>query len=619
MKIKNHASEEVKEIINLGFERSELVDLYKTKLLNQKKISEELNKKYNISFIVSPKHISALLKHFEISKWTKAEADKAYRLHSVDAVAMTKKVELESVGLSITKIEDMYKNGMSKEEIIKLVNSYDDISISKNSIKMIWDYFNLFTRTEEEDNTLRMRKINDALNKQEKRYGDNYSADEIVKLYLSGLSIRKVAEKTGSNIATISKLVKSAGYEIRKDKGDRFGVDGAIAKIKENGISHDMLVEMYNNSSSNTNFAEQLNKKLDGKIIHRNIVNGVLKHYQIDSKASKKNYNKNKTYGIGITRQEAIDAYSKIGSLQKVYEEYGISPSILSRFLKEEGISTRTQKNVIDVIKDLENKGIGREEMLQKYHVQNISSAEMVDWLDKISDDKITSKTFEKIVNIMSLQKDANLIKQSRGRKSREEMQENLTFLREVGFDSREDLAQYFHENKRLTYARLVKELNKNLDEPFFTHRWLERHMMPYMPADRIVGVSRGELGLREFIKTFYNGEMITGDRQIVRPKELDIVLPEIKLAIEFNGDYWHSDKFMEENHGMASLDYHLRKQYAARKAGYNLVFVWESDWEKYTDIVEQAVQLFIESGGKIISPILDKLENADNSISETQ
>ena len=70
----------------------------------------------------------------------------------------------------------------------------------------------------------------------------------------------------------------------------------------------------------------------------------------------------------------------------------------------------------------------------------------------------------------------------------------------------------------------------------------------------------------------------------------------------------------MEENHGMISLDYHLRKQYAARKAGYNLVFVWESDWEKYTDIVEQAIQSFIESGGKSISPILDKLESADNA-----
>lgn len=608
MQTKNCVSEEVKEILNLGFERTELVDLYKTKLLNQKKISEKINKNYNLSFIVSPKHISALLKYFEIAKWTKAESDKAYLIHSVEVVAMTKKAELESVGLSITGIEDMYKNGMSKEDIIKLINSYDDISISKNSIKMIWDHFNLFTRTEEEDNTLRMSKINDALNKQEKIYGDNYSADEIVKLYLSGLSIRKVVEKTGSNIATVSKLVKAAGYEIRKDKGNRFGVDGAIEKIKENGISYDMLVEMYNNSSSNTNFANQLNEKINGKVIHRNIVNGILKHYQIDSKASKKNYNRSKTYGNGITREEAIIAYKRIGSLQKVYEEYGISPSILSSFLKEEGISTKTQKNVIDVIKDLEDKGIGREEMLQKYHVQNISSAAMVDWLDEISDDKITSRTFGKIVNIMSLQKNEILVKQSRGRKSREEMQENLISLKSAGFDSREDLAQYFHDNKRLTYKRLVKELNNSIGEDLFSYRWLERHMAPYMPADRLVGVSRGELGLLEFIKTFYNGEVITGDRQIIRPKELDIVLPELKLAIEFNGDYWHSDKFTEENHGMTSFEYHARKQHDARLQGYSLVFVWESDWEGNADAVESSVERFILSGGSQVDSSLLRL-----------
>ena len=43
-------------------------------------------------------------------------------------------------------------------------------------------------------------------------------------------------------------------------------------------------------------------------------------------------------------------------------------------------------------------------------------------------------------------------------------------------------------------------------------------------------------------ISKLYKNEIITNDRKVISPKELDIWLPDIRLAIEYNGDYWHAN-----------------------------------------------------------------------------
>lgn len=76
-----------------------------------------------------------------------------------------------------------------------------------------------------------------------------------------------------------------------------------------------------------------------------------------------------------------------------------------------------------------------------------------------------------------------------------------------------------------------------------------------------------------EYIKSIYNGEVIENDRQLINPLELDIVIPEKKLAIEFNGDYWHSEK------AGIDINYHLNKTEMCEKLGYQLIHIFEHEW----------------------------------------
>jgi hypothetical protein len=77
---------------------------------------------------------------------------------------------------------------------------------------------------------------------------------------------------------------------------------------------------------------------------------------------------------------------------------------------------------------------------------------------------------------------------------------------------------------------------------------------------------------LLKFIEENYDGVIIKNDREVIKPEEIDILLPELKIGIEFNGLYWHSSINKEVN-------YHKEKELACRKKGIQLIQIWEDDW----------------------------------------
>lgn len=91
------------------------------------------------------------------------------------------------------------------------------------------------------------------------------------------------------------------------------------------------------------------------------------------------------------------------------------------------------------------------------------------------------------------------------------------------------------------------------------------------------------ELELLEFIKDNYKGKIITSDRTVLKPLELDIYLPDLKLAFEFNGTYWHSDIFKSKN-------YHKLKTDRCLKLGITLMHIYENLWDTKQDIIKSLI-----------------------------
>jgi len=105
---------------------------------------------------------------------------------------------------------------------------------------------------------------------------------------------------------------------------------------------------------------------------------------------------------------------------------------------------------------------------------------------------------------------------------------------------------------------------------------------------------SKVEIELLNFIKKYYLKNIITGSKKIIKGYELDIYLPDINLAFEFNGLYWHNELNKDKN-------YHLNKTELCEKLGIQLIHIWEDNWEYKKSIVK--------------SIILNKLNKTKNKI----
>lgn len=101
---------------------------------------------------------------------------------------------------------------------------------------------------------------------------------------------------------------------------------------------------------------------------------------------------------------------------------------------------------------------------------------------------------------------------------------------------------------------------------------WECNYSCPKCYPRRLEYVSDLEKSILRYIKLIYKEDIIQSDREIISPYELDIVLPDIKLAIEVNGTYWHSDK-------IKGVDYHYNKTATVQGQGYSLFYIWEDQW----------------------------------------
>jgi hypothetical protein len=69
--------------------------------------------------------------------------------------------------------------------------------------------------------------------------------------------------------------------------------------------------------------------------------------------------------------------------------------------------------------------------------------------------------------------------------------------------------------------------------------------------------------------------------RKIIPPFEIDIYVPDHKLAIEVNGLYWHSEKVI------GTKDHHLNKTLECEKRGIRLIQLFEDEWKIKQKIVK--------------------------------
>ena len=112
---------------------------------------------------------------------------------------------------------------------------------------------------------------------------------------------------------------------------------------------------------------------------------------------------------------------------------------------------------------------------------------------------------------------------------------------------------------------------------------------------------SKYEIELEEFIKSLglvENKDYIWHARDIIKssndnPAELDFYFPEHNLAIEFNGDLWHSYNH-QTRAGLRDREaryYHYNKTKQCEDQGIHLIHIWQHEWMQNKDRIKSIIK----------------------------
>ena len=103
---------------------------------------------------------------------------------------------------------------------------------------------------------------------------------------------------------------------------------------------------------------------------------------------------------------------------------------------------------------------------------------------------------------------------------------------------------------------------------------------MVSMPETEIVSFLKGILS---------NDDVMERDRETLSGKEIDILIPRYGFGIEYDGLYWHTEKFGKGKY------FHIDKTTEAKKNGINLIHIFEDEWLYRKEVVKSKLKHILE------------------------
>lgn len=121
------------------------------------------------------------------------------------------------------------------------------------------------------------------------------------------------------------------------------------------------------------------------------------------------------------------------------------------------------------------------------------------------------------------------------------------------------ELANYFAVDRTAVNNKILSLGLEDLIDTHPGHSAYEEEIVKFLEENNIVNYKRNS-------------------REELGGKEIDIYLPDYKLGIEFNGNYWHSDIYKTDHCGRSL--YHQEKSLLAETKGIFLFHIFEYEWD---------------------------------------
>jgi len=145
--------------------------------------------------------------------------------------------------------------------------------------------------------------------------------------------------------------------------------------------------------------------------------------------------------------------------------------------------------------------------------------------------------------------------------------------------ENKEQLLALYNSN---TPVEIADQLNVHIQT---VYRYLNAHGIrePFRSAD--------EQELVRFIQSLGITNIVQNTRKLLPSgKEIDVYLPDLGIAIEYNGVYWH-----HEDVAHITRDYHYNKFNECEQLGIQLITIFSNFWHAKKDIVKNVLRVKLQ------------------------
>lgn len=300
--------------------------------------------------------------------------------------------------------------------------------------------------------------------------------------------------------------------------------------------------------------------------------------------------NRDELYHLYVEQQHSIPELSVLLNIPKAtiynnikrydFKRRSVKESVNNKRIQNKRNKTIYEKYGVQNISQSENiKQIKQKKSIEKYGVANVRSAPEVK--------KKILQTIKKNYGINNrsefrkvMQKKSDI---TRVYNKQKEIIENLKKYPDLEFREYNAANNFCLNTIKLYCKRCNKEIK--IQKQLFD----KRIVSDVFPCTNCVslkgGRSQAEKQLCEFL-TELGINFTTNVRNLIHPKEVDIFVPDFKIAIEYNGMYWHSDK-----HERINPLYHKEKTELCERQGIQLIQIWENDWLYKKNIVKSRLK----------------------------
>ena len=355
---------------------------------------------------------------------------------------------------------------------------------------------------------------------------------------------RTCIEKYGVSATLKSDVIKQ---KIKQTNRNRYGVDYPQQSDVIRNKTIETNIKKYGVESPAQN--DEIKNKVRQTNLERYGVENPMFSDEIKEKLKQTNIER---YG---TEYSIVSEHSRNKTKQTNLERYGVENPFQSEEIKKKIKQTILSKYGDYILNSTEHRDKIKQIMLNRYGVENPFQSEEIKKKMLLNRRKSNFEQFKNMIYknkklvLLTSEKDFCFAKNG----------DNLLFKCDI-------CGETFHykiNNYGINYRRIFCPNNKHKSSSYFEYEiyeWLK------------------SIGIENIVRNY----KIKHNNKIL---EADIFLPDYNLAIEYNGLYWHSNLFKDD-------DYHYNKWKFFKDMNIDCMQIFENDWKKVKPTIENLIIL---------------------------